>query len=331
MDGTGISLVTGAAGFIGQHLVEQLVEGGVQVRASAPPWEDMGSLRAREARGEIQLVTADLTRAQTLPPLFEGNVERVFHLGAICNFSTPYPVLRDVNVGGVEKISALALESGVRCFVYMGSTSVYAKSASKGGAIVTEDAARAPTNAYGRSKRDAEDVLRERQHEGLGTILLRPCTVYGPGCTDGAGKVFSRPSSIAAIPGNGKQRLSNVRVEDVAAAAVYLADREEALGQAFNVADDSHPGIEEALMLAAEVFGGKPPGIHLPIPLLELIARVQGSVARLRGQIPDLELDALAYLRDDYVVDNQKLKTSGYRLRYPDFNESMRELGRRSG
>lgn len=321
-----ISLVTGAAGFIGRHLVDQLVASGARVRASAPKWEDIGDLRAREARGEIEFVTADLTRPETLAPLFEGEVDRVFHLGAVCNLSTPYSVLEPVNVGGVRSMSELALSSGVRCFVYMGSTSVYAPSDCS---ALNEDCERAPANAYGRSKCDAEDVLWERQREGLGVIVLRPCTVYGPGCTDGAGKVFSRRSALAAIPGNGRQLLSNVRVEDVAAAAIHLAGHEAAIGQAFNIADDSHPSLEEALVLAAETFGGKPPRIHLPIPLLEVLARIQGAAARLRGGIPDLELDALAYLRNDYVVQNGKLKTSGYCLRYPDFRDSMHELGRR--
>ncbi|MCP5067729.1 MAG: NAD-dependent epimerase/dehydratase family protein [bacterium] len=325
MEESGICLVTGAAGFIGSHLVDHLIESGARVRASAPAWEDLTDLRQREARGEIELVTADVTRPETLPALFEGNVDRIFHLGAICNLSTPYSALKAVNVDGVGTMSALALSTGVRCFVYMGSTSVYA---SKGGAALEEDTERVPTNSYGRSKRDAEDLLQARSREGLGVIILRPCTVYGPGCTDGAGKVFSRQSSIAAIPGNGRQRLSNVRVEDVAAAAVYLAQREEALGQAFNIADDSHPSLEEALTLAAEVFGGKQPSLHLPIALLEIFARVQGFSARLQGRIPDLELDALAYLRNDYLVENRKLKASGYRLRYPDFAESIRELGR---
>lgn len=325
MEEENISLVTGATGFIGLHLIDHLIESGARVRASAPAWDDLHALREREARDEIELLTADVTQPETLPALFEGKVDKVFHLGAICNLSTPYSTLKAVNVDGVEKISALALSAGVRCFVYMGSTSVYAPS---GGAALVEDTERAPGNSYGRSKRDAEDLLWERSREGLPLIILRPCTVYGPGCSDGAGKVFSRQNSIAAIPGDGHQRLSNVRVEDVAAAAVHLAERAEALGQAFNLADDSHPSLEEALALAAEAFGGKPPKLHLPIALLEIIARVQGFVARRRGLIPDLELDALAYLRDDYVVENRKLKACGYHLRYPDFAESIRALGR---
>ncbi len=51
--------------------------------------------------------------------------------------------------------------------------------------------------------------------EGLPAMIVHPCTVYGPRCNDIAGKVFSRPSAITAIPGHGKQLLSNIRAEDV--------------------------------------------------------------------------------------------------------------------
>jgi len=318
---TGISVVTGAAGFLGRHLVAHLVQNGVKVRAAALPREDTGALAALG----VEVVRADLTAPETLPPLFAGNVDRVFHLGAICNFSTPYPVLRRVNVEGVERMSRLALEAGVRAFVHMSSTSVYGPYR---GVPFVEDAPRAPQDDYGRSKRDGEDIVWRRVPEGLRAVVLRPCTVYGPGCTDGAGKVFSRPTSLGAIPGDGRQRLANVRVEDVAAAAYHLALRDDAVGQAFNIADDGHPSIAEALTLAAEAFGTAAPRLHLPLVVVTAAARVQGFVARLKRRIPDLEVDAVRYLGADYIVDNGKLKAAGYRLLYPDFAASMRDLGR---
>jgi len=319
---TGIALVTGANGFLGRHLVARLVQSGATVRAAALPGEDTRHL----SQLGVEVVSADLTQPESLPPLFAGTVDRVFHLGAICNFSTPYPVLRRVNVDGVARITALARAAGVRAFVHMSSTSVYGPYR---GVPFVEDGPREPRDDYGRSKRDGEDVVWQRGREGLRAILLRPCTVYGPGCTDGAGKVFSRPSALGAIPGNGRQRLSNVRVEDVAAAACHLSLRAEAVGQAFNLADDSHPTLEEALTLAAAAFGTTAPRAHLPLAVVMAAARVQTLLARLTQRIPDLESDAVRYLCADYVVDNARLKAAGYRLLHPDFVASMREIGQR--
>ena len=322
MTGAGITLVTGANGFIGRHLVAHLRARGARVRVALLPAEDAGAL----AGGDVEVVRADLTAPDSLPALFAGPVERVFHLAAICNLSTPYAVLRRVNVDGVARLTARARAAGVRVFVHMSSTSVYGPYR---GEPFVESAPRQPQEDYGRSKRDGEDVVWQRVREGLPAIVLRPCTVYGPGCTDGAGKVFSRPTSLVAIPGNGRQRLANVRVEDVTAAAEHLAQRADAVGQAFNLADDSRPTIAEAMTLAAAAFGTRAPRLHLPLALVAAAARVQGLVAKRQGRIPDLELDAVRYLNADYVVDNSRLKVAGYRLLYPDFAASMRDMGER--
>jgi nucleoside-diphosphate-sugar epimerase len=320
MDFKGITLVTGAAGFIGKYVVEHLVALGSQVRATDLPREDTSYF---DDMG-VEFVGADLAKPETLPALFEGGVDRVFHLGAICNLSTPYEKLYPINVLGVERITKLALDAGVKRYIQVGSTSVYGPYQ---GTPFTEDAPRNPQDSYGRSKRDGEDIVWRRIEEGLASVVARPCTVYGPGCNDGAGKAFSRPTSITAIPGNGRQLLSNVRAEDVAAAVVHLSQLDEAVGKAFNIADDSHPTVEEALTIAARAFGAKPPKLHLPIAVVKAFARVGGFVSKMRGRIPDLEYDAVRYLGSDYVVDNTALKATGYKLIYPDFEESMKQMG----
>jgi len=320
MEFNGITLVTGAAGFMGSHLVEYLARKGIRVRATARPRKDISFFE----RLGVEYVAADLTRPETLPPLFAGGVDRIFHLGAICNFSTPYESLYPTNVKGVEEFTGLALKNGVKRYVHVGSTSVYGYYR---GTPFREDSPREPRDSYGRSKRDGEDVVWRRINEGLPAIITRPCTVYGPRCNDGAGKAFSRPTSISAIPGSGAQLLSNVRAEDVAAAVEHLSFLDSAVGQAYNLAEDTHPSLEEALLMASEAFGTKPPKLHLPLWLVKTVARMDGVASARRGRIPDLELDAVRYLYDDYIVDNGKLKATGYRMIYPDFGESMKQIG----
>ncbi len=318
---SGISLVTGAAGFMGSHVVESLVRQGVKVRATSRPRNDLSFF---EELG-VEYVPADLTRPDTLPRLFEGGVDRVFHLGAICNFSTPYEKLYPTNVAGVDHITRLALEKKVKVFVHVTSTSVYGYYKGK---PFTETTERDPMDDYGKSKRDGENVVFKRMEQGLAAIIVRPCTVYGPRCNDGAGKVFSRPSAITAIPGSGKQKLSNIRAEDAADAMIYLSETDHAVGQIYNLSDDSNPTVKEALTLAAQTFRTSPPKFHLPLPVVRFAARLDGWVSTLRGKIPELEYDAAKYLDNDYIVDNSKLKRTGYQLKYPDFASSMKQLGK---
>jgi len=263
MEFNGITLVTGAAGFMGSHLVEYLAKKGVRVRATARPRKDTSFFD----RLGVEYVPADLTKPETLPPLFKGGVDRIFHLGAICNFSTPYEKLYPTNVLGVERITALAHEHGVKRYVHVGSTSVYGYYK---GTPFKEDGPREPADSYGRSKRDGEDV---------------------------------------------------------AGAVDHLSYLDSAVGQAYNIAEDYNPSIEEALGLAAKAFGMKMPGLHLPLWLVKLAAKIDGAKAARKGRIPDLEYDAVKYLYHDYVVDNSKLKAAGYRMLYPDFRESMKQMG----
>lgn len=321
MEFNGITLVTGAAGFMGSHMVEHLVKNGVRVRTTSRPRKDT---RFFDQLG-VEFIPSDLTQPETLPPLFDGPVDRVFHLGAICNFSTPYEKLYPTNVRGVEEISACAQKAGISCFVHVTSTSVYGKYP---GTPFVETGQRRPQDNYGRSKRDGENVILDKMEKGFPAVIVRPCTVYGPRCNDGAGKVFSRPTKITAVPGTGKQLLSNVRAEDVAAAVLYLSHLDEAMGQIYNIAEDTHPAIGEALALAAREFHTPAPGLHLPLILIRFLAKVQGFISGLKGDIPDLEYDATRYLADDYIVDNSSLKAAGYRFLYPDFTESMIQMGR---
>ncbi len=320
MEFSGISLVTGAAGFMGSHVVDHLVRKGIRVRATARPRKDISFF---EKLG-VEYVAADLTKPETLPQLFEGEVDRVFHLGAICNFSTPYRDLYPTNVTGVDHITKLALEKKVKSFVHVTSTSVYGYYS---GTSYKESDQRHPENDYGKSKTEGENIVFKRIEEGLPAVIIRPCTVYGPRCTDGAGKAFSRPSSISAIPGNGKQLLSNIRAEDVATAVEHLSLKEGITGEVFNIAEDSNPTLEEALVLAAETYNTKIPTLHLPLSLVKTIARIDGFFSGLKGTIPDLEYEAIRYLYYDYVVDNRKLEETGLKLQYPDFKTSMNQLG----
>jgi nucleoside-diphosphate-sugar epimerase len=237
MEFNNLSLVTGAAGFMGSHLVEYLVEKGVKVRATSRPRKDTSFFD----RLGVEFIPSDLTKPETLPRLFEGAVDCVFHLGAICNFSTPFKTLYPTNVEGVRQITGEALKAGVKRFAHVTSTSVYGY---YGGSPFVEESPRNPGDAYGKSKKAGEDILFERLKEGLPAIIVRPCTVYGPRCADGAGKAFSRPTSITAIPGKGDQLLSNIRAEDVAAALYHLSRRDESVGQVYNLSEETHPSLE---------------------------------------------------------------------------------------
>jgi len=320
MNFSGISVVTGAGGFMGSHVVEHLAGKGVKVRATSRPRKDLSFFE----RLGVEYVAADLTKPETLSRLFEGEVDRIFHLGAICNFSTPFEKLYPTNVKGVDHLTDLALQHGVKRFIHVTSSSVYGYYKGKPFRETDEPD---PMDDYARSKKQGEDVVFSKLRKGLPVVVVRPPTVYGPRCNDGAGKVFSRPSKITAVPGSGKQRLANVRAEDVAAALEHLSCLDDSVGEIYNVSDDTNPTLEDALTISAETYNTKVPKLHLPLSVVKFSTILDGFFSRLKGKIPELEYDAVKYLYFDYVVDNTRLKRTGFKLKYPDFRKSMAQLG----
>jgi UDP-glucose 4-epimerase len=314
-------LVTGASGFIGRELVRQLSKKNVYVRATdiIEPKDEIFKLP------NVAFVQADICEPNEVTRLF-GGVDRVFHTAGVCNLTSPFEKLEPININAVGLISSIALQHSVSCFVHFSSTSIYGAYA---GVPFNEQAPCLPKDNYGKSKLLGEEKIKSNMAKGLPAIILRPCTVYGPGCNDGAGKVFSRPGTIAGIPGNGKQKIANIRVEDVAASALYLSERQDAFGKIFNLADNSQPKLEDALAIAAKTFGSNFSRKHIPLFLMKVVALVEGAIAKRRHEIPDLEYEAIKYLYDDYIVDNTQLINSGYQLVYPDFSESMKDLATR--
>ncbi len=73
----------------------------------------------------------------------------------------------------------------------------------------------------------------------------------------------------------------------MAAAVYHLSLIDAAVGQAFNLAEDTHPTLEEALVMSSEAFNTKPPKMHLPLWLGEDRCTLDGVISR-KGRIPDL-------------------------------------------
>jgi nucleoside-diphosphate-sugar epimerase len=234
-------LVTGAAGFIGSHLCERLLQAGhtvVGIDAFVPyyprPLKD-ANLQNAAVHRRFEFHTADL-RSASLEPLLDG-VETVFHLAAMPGLPrswTEFSLYESCNVNGTQRL----LESVRTCptlhrFIYASTSSVYGRFASGDETLPTR-----PVSPYGVTKLAAENLCRAYAEEcGLPLVVLRYFSVYGPRQRPDMGYHKFVAALLAGAPisvfGDGRQVRGNTYVSDCVEATV--AAIQATTGETYNV------------------------------------------------------------------------------------------------
>jgi nucleoside-diphosphate-sugar epimerase len=229
-------LVTGGTGFLGQHLVRQLLTKGHQVRVLGRDFGGAGALLAAGASP----ICADLRDRAAVAAACQG-VEVVYHVGAL---SAPWGQSRDFyesNVGGTEAVIAGCLAYGARRLISVSSPSVVFA-----GRDVEQQSEAAPyprrfTSVYSLTKKLGEDRVNAVA-EKLETVILRPKAIFGPG--DRA----LLPRLIAAakqgrLPqiGDGGNRVDLTYVDNVVQALLLALEAPAAAGRTYTITNDEHP------------------------------------------------------------------------------------------
>src|SRR5579884_1183903 len=167
-----LALVTGATGMVGAAIVRALLGRRCRVRVLARDPE-----RARSLWGSaVEVLAGDLRAPASLVRACQG-VSDLYHAAALVG-DGPETALRETNVEGTRHLLRAARASGVARIAFTSSVSVYGDGLRPG---VAEDAPLAPQSAYGLSKVEAEEAVREIARDGVHAVILRPCIVYGPG------------------------------------------------------------------------------------------------------------------------------------------------------
>src|SRR5947207_13562377 len=139
-------LVTGAAGFLGSHLVDMLLERGDEVRAMVRPIEDASYLRTLK---HIEIVYGDLTDAESLKDAVQG-MQRIYNVAAKTGPWGLEEVYRAVNVRGLASLINAAMDAGVQRIVHTSSITVYGHHLQ--GLVTEEHPYQAEDNPYSRTK-----------------------------------------------------------------------------------------------------------------------------------------------------------------------------------
>lgn len=251
-------VVTGGAGFIGSHLVSELIRIGYEVYVI----DNLSTGRKENINPLVKFYKLDIRNLDKIKPVFK-NAKYVFHLAALprVQLSIDDPkTTNEVNVGGTLNVLLASKESEVEKVVYSASSSAYGNQKSL---PLKEDFPARPLSPYGLQKYIGEEYCRIfSEIYGLKTVSLRYFNVYGPGMSD---KGSYRPVFVIflcqvknrkpmAVFGDGKQTRSFTNVRDVVSANILAMKSDNVgSGEAINICSSRYYSVGEI----AEMIGGK--------------------------------------------------------------------------
>jgi UDP-glucose 4-epimerase len=256
--------VIGGAGFIGSHLVDELLrDPGIQRVTVYDNFTSGRRWHLDEASGDprFELVTGDVKDLDLLTKTVSGH-ERVVHLASnpdIAKAMTDPTVDFDEGTLLTHHVVEAARRSGVERVLYASGSGVYGD---LGEVEIDEDfGPLIPVSTYGASKLAGEALISSYCHMfGLSACVFRFGNVIGAHQTHGVGYDFVRrlledPSTLTIL-GNGSQSKPYIHVDDVVSAVLTADDRYERPFGVFNVAPGDHLSVKEIADLAVETVLG---------------------------------------------------------------------------
>jgi dihydroflavonol-4-reductase len=250
-------LVTGAAGFTGNHLARTLAARGHQVRAF-----QRDATRKPDMPG-IEPFAGDLRDRQSIASAVAG-IEVVYHIAAIYRQAgVPEDAYRAINAAAVGHIVEAAAAAGVRRVVHCSTVGVH-------GDIehppADEDAPLTPGDIYQRTKLEGEEIAREAgARSGIEVVVARPSGIYGPGDRRLL-KLFRGVARRRWITlGRGRIYYHLTYIDDLVEGFRLCGEHPAAANRTYILAGGEVTTLNELVAVIARVVGVPRPRIHLPV------------------------------------------------------------------
>lgn len=265
------TLVTGGSGFIGTQLVHSLLARGEEVRV----------LDHNPALPGATSFRGDLRERDLVERAVEG-ATLIYHLAAEHRDNVqPVSLYDEINVDATRHLAEAAARAGVRTIVFTSSVAVYGLDVG----IPSEDTPPQPFNDYGRTKLEAEQVIRGWADAAPGrrAIIVRPSVVFGE---NNRGNVYNLLDQITrgrfVMVGRGENRKSMAYVRNLVDFLIYVAGRPDPK-PVYNYADKPDLSMNELILFARRLLDQPPPRLRLPYAIglaagyaFDLVAAVSG-------------------------------------------------------
>ncbi|OLE57399.1 MAG: UDP-glucose 4-epimerase [Chloroflexi bacterium 13_1_20CM_2_59_7] len=265
-----ISLVTGGAGFMGSHLVGELLRTGHEVVVL----DDLSGGSRENVVEDAELVVGSIVDDQLVDQLFARHrFDYVFHLAAyaaegLSHFIKRFNYTNNL-IGSVNLINASVNTGTVRCFVFTSSIAVYGPAQLP----MVEDLTPQPVDPYGIAKYAVETDLHEaREMFGLNFVIFRPHNVYGE--RQNIGDRYRNVIGIfmnqilqgkpLTIFGDGEQTRAFTHIADVVPIIAHSLTRPATWNEVYNIGADVPYTVNQLAAKVAEAMGKAVEVVHLP-------------------------------------------------------------------
>lgn len=286
-------LLTGATGFVGQALLKMLTE--LKTVTSLEAY-DVISVGRRAPERQSAFFQTELTEHVDFMPALAG-VAVVIHVAARAHMmrdevADPLAEYRKVNVTATLNLARQAAAAGVKRFIFISSVKVNGEQTDEGAPFTVQQRAQ-PQDAYGQSKAEAENKLRElAEISGMELVIIRPPLVYGPGVKANFAAMLRLAERNLPLPlGAVHNKRSLVALDNLVDLIVTCIEHPKAANQTFLVSDDCDVSTTELLQLMTRAAGKKPRLVSIPVSWLRFAAKLTGKQAVIERLCGNLQLD----------------------------------------
>jgi len=315
------TLITGATGFIGKHLVRTLVEQGRDVRCLVRKTSDRQYL---EKLG-VELFYGDLLNKNSIKGIVKG-VDIVHHLAGEV-YSPRSGNYFKINVEGTKNLLEVCLPENIEKFIFLSSIQAVGPNKNQG-ILLNEKSPCIPITPYGKSKLKAEQFLREFcANDSSPVIIIRAPLVYGPGAANCRSAILFQTirNGRFMFVGRRNHMLSTCYIDNLIQGMLLLEKNKKSVGKIYFIADQKPFTVEHIVRTIAEAIGVPQPKIQIPIWTAYLIAAVLFLPNKIFHFSRILTWNTIREVTHDWACDISLIKKEeGYEPRI-DFAKGIRK------